>query len=59
MKAIQEKLPGAKFIRVHRSFIICIKKVKSVRNNCIEIGEISIPIGRTYKDVVGAYLKIV
>jgi DNA-binding LytR/AlgR family response regulator len=52
MKAFLEMLPQEDFIRVHRSFIIPIAKVKSIRNKVIKIGEKEIPIGGTYEDVV-------
>ena len=35
MKALLEKLPATDFIRVHRSFIVPIKKVDSIRNKTI------------------------
>jgi RNA polymerase sigma-70 factor (ECF subfamily) len=45
-----EKLPEKEFIRVHRSYIIQIKKVKSIQNKTIQIKEFLIPIGDTYKE---------
>lgn len=52
MKGILEKLPDADFIRVHRSYIIPLNKVKAIINRQIQIGEHMIPIGETYKDQV-------
>ena len=52
MKAMLELLPPDEFIRVHRSFIIPISKVKSIRNKVFLVGEKEIPIGGTYEDVV-------
>jgi DNA-binding LytR/AlgR family response regulator len=40
------------FIRIHKSFIININKVSAVGGSEIEIGKISLPIGRTYKDEI-------
>lgn len=56
MKTILEKLPGHSFIRVHRSYIIPIKKVKAIVNKNIQIGEFIIPIGDTYKEEVAKFL---
>ncbi len=51
MKSIMEKLPNDLFIRVHRSYIIPVKKVASVQNKTIQLGDdFVIPIGETYKD---------
>jgi DNA-binding LytR/AlgR family response regulator len=52
MKNILEKLPEIKFIRVHRSYIIPINKVKTIQNKVIQIDEFSVPIGETYKDEI-------
>jgi len=50
MKNIIEKLPKKEFIRVHRSYIIPLKKVKAIVNKNIQIEDFVIPIGDTYKD---------
>lgn len=52
MKGILEKLPSKDFIRVHRSFIIPIKKVKTIINKNIQIEDFLIPIGDTYKEEI-------
>lgn len=52
MKSVLEKLPENKFVRVHRSFIIPINKVKSIQNRVINVDDFSVPIGETYKDEV-------
>jgi DNA-binding LytR/AlgR family response regulator len=48
MKDILEKLPSNDFVRVHRSFILPFSKIESVRGNSISIGDVQIPIGKTY-----------
>ena len=55
MKSILEKLPSPDFIRVHRSYIIPIKKVKSLYNKTIQIEDFVIPVGDTYKDIVNRH----
>ena len=48
MKAVEEMLPKEKFLRVHRSYIVAVDKIKKVdRNDCIYIGKeiIHIPDG--------------
>lgn len=50
MKDMMDKLPAARFIRVHRSFILPFGKIEAVRGTTIFIGETEFPIGRTYKD---------
>jgi DNA-binding LytR/AlgR family response regulator len=57
MKAMQEKLPESEFIRVHRSYIIPLAKVQSVRNRVITIGSNEIPIGTNYVESTEQLLK--
>lgn len=52
MKNILEKLPETKFIRVHRSYIIPLSKVKTIQNKVIQIDDFSVPIGETYKEEI-------
>ena len=52
MKAMVEKLPVDSFVRVHRSFIVPIKKVESIRNKTLQIGDKKIPIGNSYETEV-------
>jgi DNA-binding LytR/AlgR family response regulator len=56
MKSVLEKLPQPNFVRVHRSYIIPTNKVKSIYNKTIQIEDFVIPVGDTYKDVIGKYL---
>ena len=50
MKAMLEKLPADKFARVHRSFIVAIDKIESIRNKMINICEQQIPIGSKFEE---------
>lgn len=52
LKNIQEKLPEKDFIRVHRSYIVPIKLIKSIINKSIKIDDFIIPIGEKYKDEI-------
>jgi DNA-binding LytR/AlgR family response regulator len=57
LKSVLEKLPEARFMRVHRSFIVSLKNVKSVRKKFIFLGNVKIPIGDTYAESVHAWLS--
>ena len=50
MQSLSEKLPSKQFMRVHRSFIVNLEKVRTVERNCIVFGKIYIPISESYKD---------
>ncbi|HWK07412.1 MAG TPA: LytTR family DNA-binding domain-containing protein [Puia sp.] len=50
MKALEEKLPTGKFARVHKSFIVMIDKISSIRNESLKIKETEIPISRSCRE---------
>lgn len=53
---IEALLPASNFKRIHRSFIISVSKIESYTSETVEIGGISIPIGRGYKDVMKSFI---
>lgn len=61
LKALEEKLPSAKFMRVHRSFIVCLDKINAISKNSIFIGKTEITVGEQYKEtfktIVDKWLK--
>ncbi|PXY46296.1 LytR/AlgR family response regulator transcription factor [Flavobacterium hydrophilum] len=53
-----EELPNDKFMRIHKSYVIALNKVKSIEGNRIQILSYTIPIGRNYsKDVKNKILE--
>jgi DNA-binding LytR/AlgR family response regulator len=57
LKAIEESLPNHIFTRVHKSFIVNISKVTSVKRDFVCIGAKEIPIGDAYKENVSEIIK--
>ena len=61
LKALEEKLPSAKFMRVHRSFIVSLDKINAITKNSIFIGKTEITVGEQYKEtfktIVDKWLK--
>lgn len=48
-KKMQELLDPAKFLRVHKSYIIAVDKIDYIENNAIKIRDKLIPVSSTYK----------
>jgi DNA-binding LytR/AlgR family response regulator len=58
MKAVEEMLQQERFMRVHRSYIVALDKIRKVdRNDCIYIGEEIIHVTEAYLDNFQNYLK--
>ncbi|SEL26656.1 LytR/AlgR family response regulator transcription factor [Parapedobacter koreensis] len=53
IKFMQKLFPSPRFIRVHKSFLVAMDKIKRIEKNRIIIGDHQIPIGRNYKDEMG------
>lgn len=51
ISAVEKMLPSNQFLRIHRSFIVALKKVTAFTINDVEIGRIELPIGRSYPEV--------
>lgn len=49
LKAIEDKLPATDFIRVHRSYIVALNKIESVRGKNIQLPNTEIPISNKYE----------
>lgn len=54
---LEEALPTANFMRVHRSFIVALDKIQSYTNTHLEIAGREIPLGGSYKEAVLAALN--
>jgi DNA-binding LytR/AlgR family response regulator len=52
MKALLEKLNEKEFIRVHRSYIVPLKRIESVKQKIITIAGEEIPVGKLYEEEV-------
>lgn len=58
LTSLSEELPNEKFLRIHKSYVIALNKVKSIEGNRIQILSYTIPIGRNYsKDVKNKILE--
>ena len=49
---IENLLPANLFKRIHRSFIVSLKRIESYTAEFVEVNGISIPIGRGYRDII-------
>ncbi len=58
MKAVEEMLPASLFMRVHRSYIVAVDKIRKVdRNDCIYIGDEVIHIPDGYLPAFRAFVE--
>lgn len=57
MKKLEERLPSQRFMRIHKSFIINLQKIKEVAKGQIQLDHGSmVPVGDSYKEVLQGYI---
>lgn len=57
VKNMEEELPASKFLRIHKSYIVAIDSISSIRKNSIFIGDMELPVGETYRDSITQLTK--
>lgn len=54
---IEEELSPKHFLRIHRSYIVSITKIRLANSNTVKLGKQELPVGRNYKDNVKKWMK--
>jgi DNA-binding LytR/AlgR family response regulator len=58
LKSIEEQLPSGNFMRIHRSFIVNLEKIKVIeRNRIVFDNNVYIPVGDQYKDAFQQFIE--
>jgi two-component system LytT family response regulator len=50
IKSIEEQLTGFRFIRIHKSYLVSVPSITSVRKNSVFIQTMELPIGENYRE---------
>ena len=58
MKAIEEKLPGQRFIRTHKSYIVNADKITAIKRDLVVIDKTELPLSENYKADVEKKLRL-
>lgn len=56
LKTMESKLPASQFMRIHRSFIVNLKRVDTIERSRIVFGPTYIPVSEAYKAVFQKFL---
>lgn len=57
MKSLEAKLPEDRFMRVHRSYIVHLEKIKTIERYRILFGNERIPVSQQYKETFDDFVK--
>ncbi|HEV3412058.1 MAG TPA: LytTR family DNA-binding domain-containing protein [Puia sp.] len=50
MRSLEEQLPAGSFLRIHKSYIVAIGKIRSLNGNEVTVGQARIPVSKNYKE---------
>jgi DNA-binding LytR/AlgR family response regulator len=56
--AVEERLPAAKFVRVHRSYIIALSKIDSIQDGVLVINGKSLPVADSFRKKLNARMNV-
>lgn len=57
IKSLEQKLPAEQFMRVHRSYIVNLKKIETIERSRIVFGKAYIPVSDQYKTVFQEFVN--
>lgn len=57
LKTIEAKLPAGTFIRTHKSFLVAISKITTIKRDFVCIGTTEIPVSETFRENINRVLK--
>jgi DNA-binding LytR/AlgR family response regulator len=58
LKSLEQKLSAYRFVRIHKSYIVSVDKIKALKRDLISIGDTELPLGEKYKDEVKKILPL-
>jgi len=57
LKALNERLPFAHFVRVHRSYIVNLRRIEAVEDHMLKLGNYEVPVGKSYQEEFTRHLR--
>lgn len=51
LNALEKKLPAERFVRIHKSYMVALDKIRAIDKSSVWVGKEELPIGSTYRDL--------
>jgi DNA-binding LytR/AlgR family response regulator len=58
LKAVEERLPSSKFVRVHRSYIVALNKIDTIQDGAIVILGAPVPVADAFRASLNKRMKV-
>lgn len=52
LSSMENELPAAKFLRIHRSYLVAINKIEAISGSSVILQHDKLPVGKKYRDKV-------
>jgi DNA-binding LytR/AlgR family response regulator len=59
LKAVEERLPSSRFLRVHRSYLVAINKIDSMEGGVLIINRTPLPVADAYRSALNKRMNII
>jgi DNA-binding LytR/AlgR family response regulator len=59
LKAVEERLPASRFLRVHRSYLVAVNKIDSMEGGVLIINRKPIPVADAYRSALNKRMNII
>ncbi|HEU4904417.1 MAG TPA: LytTR family DNA-binding domain-containing protein [Flavisolibacter sp.] len=56
IKAIEEQLPSSQFVRIHKSYIVSVAAITSIRKSSVFLGSVELPVSDNYRE---SFFKVI
>ena len=57
MSEMENILPPGQFIRIHKSYIVAVARIKTVFGNSVDMEKVQLPIGLNYKERMMSFIE--
>ena len=58
LKAVEERLPVSRFLRVHRSYIVALDKIDTIQDGVLVVNGKPVPVADAYRSVLNKRMNI-
>lgn len=58
LKAVEERLPASRFLRVHRSYLVAINKIDTIEGGALIINSKPLPVADAYRSALNKRMNI-
>lgn len=58
LKAVEERLPASRFLRVHRSYLVALSKIDTIQDGVLIVNDKPVPVADAYRKILNSRMNI-